>query len=510
MKRQLLLTAAFIAGGFAAQAQLTVGSTCPDFTVTDQWGNSHTLSTYTSQGKSVIIDVSATWCPPCWAAHEAHVLKDIHNAYGPNGSDEVVVLYLEGDDATTTADLQGTGSNTQGDWLTGSPYPICDNTGNLTGSGALDIGGFPQFYVVCPDGTIGFEQAGYSGTLKDALISAANACSANTGVTDHAEMINSELAICGTNGAPSFDFTNYGTNSISSATVELRENGNTVATENFSGSVAQFESGTVTFPSMTINGGATYTAVMTTVNGSALANPTPNNTTSAWNGEEASLTTTMAGQTDASVTVNFLADTYAEETYMEIVDGSGTVIWFEGNENVVGLEGTGSGTPPADATNALVAGNNYSWTVSLPAVDCYTFRVLDYWGDGINASIYQGGADGSLDVENNTGSVVYTPAALNFGASDDGKVENNSVGIEELNLSDVSIYPNPASDMLNVEFSTNDSNYSVAIMDITGRVIDSVSGSSNVTFPVSNLASGSYMITITTDSGVYTENVVIQ
>ena len=36
-------------------------------------------------------------------------LADIYNAYGPNGSDEIMVFFVEGDGSTNTADLNGTG-----------------------------------------------------------------------------------------------------------------------------------------------------------------------------------------------------------------------------------------------------------------------------------------------------------------------------------------------------------------------------------------------------------------
>jgi Thiol-disulfide isomerase and thioredoxins len=35
----------------------------PDFTLVDQFGNTHKLSDY--RGKTVFLDFWATWCPPC-------------------------------------------------------------------------------------------------------------------------------------------------------------------------------------------------------------------------------------------------------------------------------------------------------------------------------------------------------------------------------------------------------------------------------------------------------------
>ena len=37
----------------------------PDFTLTDQYGNTHSLSDY--KGKIIFLNFWATWCPPCRA-----------------------------------------------------------------------------------------------------------------------------------------------------------------------------------------------------------------------------------------------------------------------------------------------------------------------------------------------------------------------------------------------------------------------------------------------------------
>ena len=60
-------------------------------------------------------------------------MKDLYMTYGAAGSNEIGVLFVEGDGGTDVNALNGIG-NTQGDWVTGTPYPILDdaNIANYT------------------------------------------------------------------------------------------------------------------------------------------------------------------------------------------------------------------------------------------------------------------------------------------------------------------------------------------------------------------------------------------
>jgi hypothetical protein len=84
--------------------------------------------------------------------HEEHYLRDIYNKYGPNGTNQVHVIFYEGDVDTGLADLEGTTSGTMGDWLDGTEYPIVDEAPTLT----LDLDnwaplGFPTVNVISPN-----------------------------------------------------------------------------------------------------------------------------------------------------------------------------------------------------------------------------------------------------------------------------------------------------------------------------------------------------------------------
>ena len=111
--RHLLATLALCATtiGFS---QLPNGSVAPDFTITDIEGEEHNLYSYLDSGYAVIIDFSATWCGPCWNYHTSGVFEEIYQAHGPDGANDVRILFIESDDNTTDDDLHGTGTNTWG------------------------------------------------------------------------------------------------------------------------------------------------------------------------------------------------------------------------------------------------------------------------------------------------------------------------------------------------------------------------------------------------------------
>jgi hypothetical protein len=476
-----------------ANAQLANGSTAPDFTATDINGVSHNLYDYLNAGKTVIIDVSATWCGPCWSFHNTHTLRDMYYTYGPGGSNEVVILFVEGDNSTTAADLNGTGSSTQGDWVAGTPYPIIDNGGVAN---TLQIGYFPTVYRICPNKIVTnispSESGGVQGTVASLKSLVEQGCATTlAGAQNHAFAEGSDIVLCGTSASPVAKIKNFGSNAITSANLALKENGTQVATTTFSGNIASLAEGEAVFSSVNINSSSTYTVEITSINSGA---PFSTETTSA------QLGIINSEQADGNlVTIEITTDRYGSETTWELKDDAGTVV--------------ASGGPYANMTA--------NGTTVQPAVykalwdnSCYTFTIFDSYGDGITGTY----GNGSYKIVETNSNVVLSGGS--FGSEETKAFRTGvalNVGLEELEVEGLQVYPNPASDLVNVVFKATDNNedYVVTVTDVQGRVLitknlSSVSGTQKIEMSVADLAEGNYIVKIKSDSSSSVRSIMVK
>src|SRR5215217_9700592 len=102
MKKMFLyFFTAVMAGALGSNAQpLAVGTTVEDIQLTDIKGNDISLYGYLDQGYTVLVDISATWCGPCWNFEKTSVGQTLYEKYGPEGTvspGKIIFLFIEGD-----------------------------------------------------------------------------------------------------------------------------------------------------------------------------------------------------------------------------------------------------------------------------------------------------------------------------------------------------------------------------------------------------------------------------
>lgn len=483
--KKLLFSLAVLTGA-AAYAQTPVGTVVSNFTLTDINGNSHSLFNYLDQGKMVVIDVSATWCGPCWNYHNTGALNNFYNQFGPSGTNQAMVFFVEGDPSTNAADLNGTGANTQGDWVTGENMPIIDlaNSASFENSG-MSIDYFPEMYVICPNRVIvASGVAGAIGTVAN-LTSLLGQCPPPASNPADVAALNylGSLAHCEGSYTPSVQIQNNGTSPLTSATITITQGGNTVSTGTYSGNLATYGTANVTCSAIpNFTGGALNVTVTTTGDASA-----------ANNNVNANIAVALIAASQY-VSVNITTDAYASETSWTIKNASGTTVASGGNWQDLAAIGQTVQTPVQ---------------VTLSANQCYDFEILDAYGDGICCQY----GNGAYSVTDATGAILLSGGE--FGDSEKKPFKTGALGINEENFASMNVYPNPASDAINVSFEAANADYSVDVLDIQGRVIASqvvsnVNGAQVVTFATENMAKGNYIVRIASNGFTSTKSVVVR
>lgn len=117
-----------------------------DFTLTDQYGNSHTLSDY--KGKTVFLNFWATWCPPCRA--EMPDIQKIYDSYKENGDDSLVILGVASPGQGQEGSLEEVAGFLEENGYT---YPVLmDTTGEQFA--AYGVYALPTTFMIDRDGNV--------------------------------------------------------------------------------------------------------------------------------------------------------------------------------------------------------------------------------------------------------------------------------------------------------------------------------------------------------------------
>lgn len=547
--KKLILSAAILASVSGLNAQTPVGTVVNNFTLTDINGNSHSLFDYLDQGKMVVIDVSATWCGPCWNYHNTGALNSFYNAHGPtSAANDAMVFFVEGDPTTTSADLNGTGSNTQGNWVSGENMPIIDltTTASFENTG-LDIAYFPVMYVICPNRTV--LQSGVAGSIGTltALNSYVGDCPAPASLPVDPALLGytGTTASC-SNFNLSVTLQNNGTTALTSATIQVNGIPSPI-TYNWTGNLNTYGVATVNLGTVTLTSSATATITITSTDGNA-ANSTLTQQLSYIDPTVTTAINTTEGFTSASFPY----------TNWQLLNADNDITW----ERLSTLGGMmGINTFNYSATGELDHFITQAFNLTGQSNPSLQFKVANRrydatYFDKLDVSVSTSCSGPFTQVYTKQGTALatgadlttdYTPAsasdfrqecvslanyanapALFVRFTNDNKYGNNiyiddisvsssacTSGLDEIEQVSFEVFPNPATDVINIIFNAQATDYVVSLMDLQGRTVSSMklnnaSGSQTLAFATENLAKGSYIVAISANGRTQVKNVVIK
>jgi hypothetical protein len=300
-----------------------------------------------------------------------------------------------------------------------------------------------------------------------------------------------QTSLCGSNYIPNVTISNGGSQTVTTAVISYSIDGGTAQNYNWNGSLAQFQTQVINLPPVQLlPGNHTFSATVSQVN-NGVDELSINNATNT------QFLVTAINQTSNLLKVTLLTDNYSSETYMEVLSSNGTVVWFQGNESFAGTYGTNNTPGPTDPTSPLLDNTTYNWDVPLSLNDCYTFKIYDYYGDGLDGFM----EDGSLSLANHNNINFYTLSTPNFGAELGIVFKNNSaIGIVESENQELNIFPNPANDLLFINLPS--SAKQISIVDIYGKLIYSEPALfESHELKISSLASGTYWLKVDLTNG---------
>jgi thiol-disulfide isomerase/thioredoxin len=455
-------------------------------------------------GKSVIVDVYATWCGPCWTIHQEGILETLYDEYGPEGTDQIRVIAAESDGTTTMADLLGETAATQGNWVEGVPYTILDDA---AWAGYFGITYYPSIFVVRPNRTVVhmygddlrqnignfafWDRAlGVAGLEDDMYVTGAVASEASCEVVDYTQSLN---------------ILNLGTEAITEATVDVYLNDVLTETITIDQEIPVFGSANVTSGTIAIEETTSITVESSTVNGTEIADDFK----AIFEGD-----VYLPVVEEYSFLLKVTTDFYSLETSGNVMTDAGEVI-FEFGDYATGPENFGGGGEDSNVTH------EYEVTLPFPQVDvnCLTITVNDSYGDGMpfyDPAIHDAPGIEVTDLAGN----VLKPAieALNWESSismETGVSAAASNTVDTEIVTGIQVSPNPVSTTMNVEFTSADvTNVAFSVMNNLGQVIDTrnvsvVNGNNVISFDTFNYDNGIYSLISRSDAGITTTKFIV-
>ena len=277
---------------------------------------------------------------------------------------------------------------------------------------------------------------------------------------------------CSAEVTPTVTIANGGAVTLTSVTITYGFDGNNNLTYNWTGSLAQWQSTTITLPTASLSNGIhTFNAIVGNPNTGVDENNV-NNT------QSSTLNVVLNGQ---AVVLGLTLDCYGSETSWELQNATGTVIY--------------SGSGYQDDAAGLVT---ETWCLDF---GCYAYVIEDSYGDGIYGLPWCQ-SSGSVLISTLGDSLTgISEANSDFGASTTLNFCVTGGGVNLLNEETFTVYPNPSHELIHWVSSSPVTSYSLS--DIQGkRIIENhVVKTTQFNISLENLSVGMYFLDCIFENG---------
>jgi hypothetical protein len=330
----------------------------------------------------------------------------------------------------------------------------------------------PAAYNTIPAELGNFEIVAFVAEGQQKIISGNGTVPIYTGLIANDAKIKEVMEIaeqCVTSLQPKVEIQNNGQSNLTSLPITYDINGGTPQVFNWTGNLSSFAKATVTLPSITYSLQANNN-----LNVSIPADDNATNNSGATSFVKAPETTT------SNLSIKITLDQYGSETSWTLKNSAGATV----ASNPAYADSAAAGEYPQPDINITVPN------------DCYTFTILDSYGDGIVGAY----GIGSYSILSN-GVVISGVEGGEFGASDARSFGvANPLNVNDFTKNLISISPNPSKGIITIN---TENTLNLTICDITGKVVFSKNNvTNNESINLSNLQTGVYLAKIVTETGV--------